>query len=183
MCAGVAELVDALDLKSSGSNTVRVRFPPSAPTFSQMPKGIDQIGLTVVFYCHDGKGNFLMAKRKDTCRDEHGRWDPGGGSIELHDSVEDTLKREIREEYCTEILDFEFLGYRDVHRLHQGIKTHWISLDFKVLIDPELVKNGEPHKFEDIDWFQLEKLPGEETLHSQMPYFIKKYWQQLNHQG
>ena len=29
--AEVAELVDALDSKSSGRNIVRVRFPPSAP--------------------------------------------------------------------------------------------------------------------------------------------------------
>ena len=32
--AGVAELVDALDSKSSAGNSVRVRFPPSAPHFN-----------------------------------------------------------------------------------------------------------------------------------------------------
>jgi hypothetical protein len=31
MQAEVVELADALDSKSSGSNTMRVRFPPSAP--------------------------------------------------------------------------------------------------------------------------------------------------------
>ena len=29
--------------------------------------GVDYIGVTVVFYCHDGKGNFLMHKRSKNC--------------------------------------------------------------------------------------------------------------------
>ena len=140
-----------------------------------MEKGIDHIGVTVVFYCHDGNGNFLMAKRKNTCRDEHGRWDLGGGGIEIHDSVEDTLKREINEEYCTDVINYEFMGYRDVHREHLGRKTHWISLDFKVLVDPLKAKNGEPHKFDEIKWFNINHLPNRDELHSQIPYFVEKY--------
>jgi len=34
---------------------------------------------------------------------------------------------EIKEEYCTDVLGFDFLGYRDVHREHNGKKTHWIA--------------------------------------------------------
>lgn len=113
-------------------------------------KGVEYTGVTVSFFCHDGKGSFLMAKRSKNCRDEHGRWDMGGGGVEFGDKIEERLKTEIEEEYCTNVLDFEFLGYRDVHREHNGVKTHWISLDFKVLVDPEKVKIGEPHKFDDI---------------------------------
>jgi len=58
----------------------------------------------------------------------------------------DTIRREVKEEYCTNASDIEFLGYRDVHREHTGEPTHWIALDFKVRIDPSLVQNGEPHK-------------------------------------
>jgi 8-oxo-dGTP diphosphatase len=136
-------------------------------------KGVDYIGNCVVFFCHDGNGKFLMSKRSVNCRDEHGTWDPGGGGIEFGQSVEDAIRTEIQEEYCTDVLEIEFLGYRDVHREHEGKKTHWIALDFKVLIDPSKVKNGEPHKLEEIAWFTLGELP--ESLHSQFPHFLNKY--------
>lgn len=138
-----------------------------------MKKGEDFIGVTVVYYCHDGKGNVLLGKRSANCRDEHGRWDPGGGGLEFGERVEDALQREIREEYCADVLGYEFLGYRDVHREHGGKPTHWIALDFKVRIDPDQVGNGEPHKLEELAWFTLDSLP--EPLHSQFPHFIDLY--------
>jgi 8-oxo-dGTP diphosphatase len=142
-----------------------------------MQKGVDFTGVTIVFLCHDGKGNILLNKRSENARDERHTWDPGGGGLELHDTVEGTLKKEIKEEYGTDVLDYEFLGYRDVHREHDGKKTHWVALDFKVLVDRSNVKNGEPHKFDDIGWFRLDALPA--PLHSQFPYFLKKYGERL----
>ncbi|MEI6420564.1 MAG: NUDIX domain-containing protein [bacterium] len=138
-----------------------------------MKKGEDYTGVSIVYFCHDGQGNFLLNKRSKNCRDEHGNWDPGGGGLEFGDTVESTLKKEIKEEYCTDVLDFEFLGYRDVHREHNGNKTHWIGLDFKVLVDRSKVKNGEPHKFDAVEWFTLDNLPT--PLHSQFPKFLKLY--------
>ena len=143
----------------------------------RMKKGEDCTGISIVFFCHDGKGNVLLARRSNTCRDEHGTWDPGGGALELHDTVEDTLKKEIAEEYCADVLAYEFLGFRDVHRENNGVKTHWLALDFRVLIDPSKVKNGEPHKLVEIGWFALDALPH--PLHSQFPYFLEKYAERL----
>ena len=142
-----------------------------------MQKGVDFIGVTVVYFCHDGNGKFIMAKRKNSTRDEHGRWDIGGGGLEFGDTVENTLRKEIKEEYCTDVLDYEFLGYRDVHRNHDGKPTHWIALDFKVRINPAMVKNGEPHKFDDVALFTFDTMP--ETVHSQLPNFLKLYRQKL----
>ncbi len=142
-----------------------------------MIKGIDHIGVSVIYFCHDGKGNFVMAKRSQNARDEHGNWDIGGGGLEFGDTVENTLKKEIKEEYCADVLDFEFLGFRDVHREHQGKPTHWIALDFKALIDPGQVKNGEPHKFDEVRWFTLKVLPS--NLHTQLPIFFEKYKEKL----
>ena len=136
-----------------------------------MKRGEDYTGVAVVYFCHDGKGNFLLNKRGVNCRDEHGTWDPGGGGIEFGDTVENSLRKEIKEEYCTDVIEYEFLGFRDVHREHNGKKTHWISLDFKVLVDRNKVGNGEPHKFEEVEWFTLNNLPT--PLHSQFPTFLK----------
>ena len=142
-----------------------------------MQIGIDCVGVAVVYYCHDGNENFFMAKRSANCRDEHGNWDIGGGAVEFGETVEATLKKEIKEEYLTDVLDFEFLGFRDVHRQHEGKKIHWIALDFKVLVDREKAGNGEPHKFDEIGWFTLKTLPS--PLHSQLPHFLEKYREKL----
>ncbi len=138
-----------------------------------MKKGEDFTGVTIVYFCHDGNGNFLMNKRSANCRDEHGCWDQGGGGLEFGDTVENTIRKEVQEEYCTDVINFEFLGYRDIHRTHNDKNTHWVALDFKVLVDKEKARNGEPHKFDEIGWFQINNLP--ENLHSQLPKFIEKY--------
>jgi 8-oxo-dGTP diphosphatase len=142
-----------------------------------MTPGTDHIGITIVYFCHDGQGNVLLAKRSNNCRDEHGCWDIGGGGLEFGDTVEDTLRKEIEEEYGTDVLAYEFLGYRDVHREHNGKRTHWIALDFKVHVDRAKAKNNEPHKFDAVEWFPVGSYPN--PLHSQLPVFLKQYQNNL----
>lgn len=142
-----------------------------------MKKGEEYAGITIVYLCHDGEGNFLLNKRGSNCRDEQGTWDCGGGGLDFGERVEGTLKKEIAEEYGTSVLNFEFLGYRDVHRMKGGKKTHWIALDFKVLVEREKAKNNEPHKFDEIGWFPLGSFP--EPLHSQLPNALRLYKEKL----
>ena len=143
-----------------------------------MKKGIDYTGITITYFCHNGTGKYLFNKRSKSCRDEHGRWDCGGGGLDFGDSPEDTLQKEIQEEYCADIIESEFLGYRDVHRENgSGDKIHWLALDFRVLVDPKQVQNGEPHKFDEIGWFTLESLPS--SLHSAVPHQIELYRERL----
>ncbi len=142
-----------------------------------MTKGFDYIGNSVIYFCHDGQGNVLFAKRSQNARDEKGIWDIGGGGIEFGETVEQTLRKEIKEEYNADVISFEFLGFRDVHREIDGQKSHWIALDFKVLIDPSGVKIGEPEKFDEIGWFTIDNPP--QPGHSQFPEFLEKYREKL----
>ncbi|RJP43599.1 NUDIX domain-containing protein [Candidatus Parcubacteria bacterium] len=142
-----------------------------------MLKGTDYPGVSIVYFCHDGEGSFVLAKRSKNARDEHGRWDIGGGGLEFGVTVEETLRKEIKEEYDAEILAYEFLGFRDVHRKHDGKPTHWIALDFKVLVPHNEVRNAEPHKFDAVEWFRMDNLPS--PLHSQLGEFFGKYRSRL----
>jgi 8-oxo-dGTP pyrophosphatase MutT (NUDIX family) len=142
-----------------------------------MKKGEDYTGIAIVYFCHNGNGKFVMAKRSQSCRDEHGRWDIGGGGLEYGHTIEETLQKEIAEEYATDILDYEFLGHREIHREHEEKKTHWIALDFKVQVDEKKVRIGEPHKFDDIGWFSLDDMPS--PMHSQLPIFFKLHASKL----
>jgi 8-oxo-dGTP diphosphatase len=135
-----------------------------------MNVGADYPGISISYFCHDGKGNVLLNLRSENCRDECGRWDNGGGGLDLGMTVEETLAKEVKEEYCADILEKEFLGYYEAFREQDGKKTHWLALFFKVRIDPVQARNGEPHKFDDVRWFKFGEFP--QPLHSQ---FMSQY--------
>lgn len=129
-------------------------------------RGLDFIGVTCSFVCHDGQGHILLHKRSKNCRDEQGNWDNGGGAHEFGHDLEDTARREIREEYGTEVLDLKFIKVYDAHRkLGDGTQTHWVAALYLAQVDPTQVKNNEPHKIDEIGWFSLDNLP--QPLHSQ----------------
>ena len=134
------------------------------------------IRVSVCFFCHDGAGKYLVAKRSKQARDEHGRWDPGAGGLKFGETLEDAVCREIQEEYSTKPLTIEHLGYRDVFREQNGTPTHWVAHDFRVLVDPTEVKIGEPHKCDELRWGTIEEIKNlDEELHSQFPAFFAKH--------
>jgi 8-oxo-dGTP diphosphatase len=129
-------------------------------------KGVDFIGVTCVFFCHDGKGNLLMHKRSQKCRDEQGKWDTGCGSMEFGETFEQTVKREIKEEYCVTPKNLRQVGVFNVLRKNDKTQTHWIKVLFVAQVDPKKVKIGEPDKMENLQWFKSNRLP--KPLHSQL---------------
>lgn len=140
----------------------------------RMHKGISFTGITTVFFCHDGDGKLLLGKRSDNARDEHGRWDPGGGGVKHGQSIEDNLKRELKEEYDVIPKKIDFIGYFDAFReSSEGLPTHWLAMCFAVLVDPNDVKINEPDMIDEIGWFTLDDLP--DPLHSQFKKFFSLY--------
>lgn len=142
-----------------------------------MKKGVDYPGITVCFYCHDGEGNYVLHKRSEQCRDEHNRWDFGGGGLQAHESLESALYRDVQEEYGVVPESHSFLGFDEVFREHDGVPTHWISFRYLVKVDRTKVVNSEPEKHSELGWYRIDALP--QPLHSMLPKEIEKYRHQL----
>ena len=140
--------------------------------------GVDFIGITTPFYCHDGNGNILMHKRSSNCRDEQGRWDAGSGKLEQGLSLEENVLQEVLEEYGCKGEIEEQLPAHDIFREQNGINTHWIAIPFIIKVNPSEVKNGEPHKIDELGWFNLNSLPT--PLHTGFSYTLKKYRDYFN---
>ena len=138
---------------------------------SDLRRGVDYIGVNVVFWCHDKEGRVLMQKRSQKCRDEQERWECGGGSMEFGETFESAIRREVMEEFGTEPIEIEYVSTENVLREHDGRRTHWIKNMHWVLVDPEKVRVGDPEKMDEIGWFSLDNLP--EPLHSQILLEVK----------
>ena len=132
---------------------------------NDMKKGVDFIGVTCAFYCHDGKGNILLQKRSQACRDEQGRWDSGAGSMEFgEENFESVVRREINEELCVDPISVTHVATTNIIREYDGKTTHWIGLVHVALLPEGSGDVGEPHKIDEIAWFAHNELP--DNLHS-----------------
>ena len=118
--------------------------------------------VSVVFVCHDGTGRILLARRSPGARDEPGTWDCGAGALEYGETFEAAVTREVTEEYAAEPLAIEQAGVRNVLR----DDSHWVAVVFRVRLDPDRVRIGEPHKFDQLGWFEPGRLPA--PRHSQL---------------
>jgi len=135
--------------------------------------GVNYIGVTTPFYCNDGKGNFLLHKRSKNCRDEQGRWDAGGGQLEFGQTPEESVLREVEEEYGCRGKIQEVLPAYSILRNLEGKNTHWVGIPFFILVDKNEVKINEPEKIDEIGWFKLDNFP--KPLHMGFTGALKRY--------
>lgn len=138
-----------------------------------MKIGVDYIGNTTAFYCHDGQGNFVLHKRSRNCRDEQGVWDNGGGKLEYGLTLEENVLKELKEELGCEGVIQEQLPSYTLLRKNNNKHTHWVATPFIILVHPKEVKNNDREKIAEIGWFKLSSLPY--PLHTGLQYVLKKY--------
>ncbi len=143
-----------------------------------MKPGLDYVGVSVAFFCHDGSGNFVFHKRSAQCRDHQGTWDSGGGKLEFGEQPEEALRRELREEYGCEGEIEEVLPPNScVTNRPDGTKTHWVILPYIVKVVRSEVKLNEPESMDEIGWFPLSNLPS--PLHPGVASDLAQYTNEL----
>lgn len=133
-------------------------------------KGKSFVGVATAVAIFNQKGEVLMAKRSENCRDEHGRWDICGGGLKLGETIDSNMRREMKEELdLTSDSQLEPIGIWQAFRKDGEDDTHWISIDHIIVVgdkEAESIKINEPENFSNIGWFNLDSLPS--PLHSQL---------------
>ncbi|WP_440064252.1 NUDIX hydrolase [Streptosporangium sp. OZ121] len=131
------------------------------------PAGRSHIGVSCSFVCHDGEGRILLHRRGPGARDSREVWDSGAGELGFGEDFEECVRREVGEEFGATALDLVQVGVANVRRTSGGLPTHWVSVQFAVLVDPREVTPSEPDRIGNLTWFGEGELPT--GLHPALP--------------
>lgn len=126
-----------------------------------MIKGKDYIGVGCGAHILNENNQILLMKRNKNCRNKAGFWSIPGGGVRPFDTIEETLKREIKEELGVDIEIIRLISV--TNDIIKEENQHWVSPQFLCRIIKGVPKNLEPHKSEEIKWFDLDNLPDKLT--------------------
>lgn len=121
-----------------------------------MKKGFDYIGVGVGGVIINDEGKYFLSKRGKKARNERGLWEFPGGVLEFGESFEETLKREMQEEFGIDIEVGEHLN--TFNHLIPDEKQHWVAIAFMCKLKKGTPKILEPEKCDEIGWFNLEEI-------------------------
>lgn len=123
-----------------------------------MKPGIDYIGVSAGAMIFNDKEELFLSKRSNKATNEHGHWEVPGGKVSFGETLQDAIKREIKEEYGVNIILLE--QFPAANHLIPKEKQHWVPTTFLAKIKKgQTPKILEPDKCDAIGWFPLNKLP------------------------
>ena len=125
-----------------------------------MKNGVDYIGVGVGAIIANSYNRYFLARRGKEARNEKGKWEFPGGSVDFNETMENALVREVREEYGFEISVKLLLDVVD--HIIPAEKQHWISPTFLCEVTSGTPRILEPHKCDEIGWFTLEEISGKD---------------------
>lgn len=130
-----------------------------------MIRGVDSIGVGVGAVILNTRNEVLVTQRGPKARNERGFWEFPGGAVELGETLESALRREILEEFGVEIEIIQLLDIVD-HILPDE-KQHWVSPTYICRITRGIPTIMEPDKCSAIKWCSIAKIPDHLSIVSQ----------------
>lgn len=122
--------------------------------------GKDVIGIGVGALIFNEEGKLLLSLRGKKAKNEVGKWEIPGGSVEFGETIEEGIKREVKEELDVEIEVKEMLQLCD--HIIPDENQHWVSPTYICELKSGTPQIMEPEKCEKLGWFSIEeaeKLP------------------------
>ncbi len=134
-----------------------------------MVPGKNYIGVGCGAFILNEKKELLLQLRNKAPEKEY--WSIPGGKVEMFETFEDAVKREIKEEVGVEIEVGELIGICD--HIIKAEEKHWVSPSYLCRIVNGEPRIMEPTKHLDMQWFALDQLPEKLTITTQ--FAIQKY--------
>ena len=141
-----------------------------------MKKGINFIGVGSGSIIFNNERKVFVAQKGPNARNEAGKWDFPGGSVEFGETCEDAVVRELNEEFEIDIEVIELLEV--VNHIIPKEQQHWVSPSFiakHIRGNPRIT---EPDKCIGFKWMKMSEInPNElsEASNSNYYKFIEKY--------
>ncbi len=104
--------------------------------------------------------NKVLLLRRANTNHELGNYSMAGGHVEKQETFVQAMIREAKEEVGIDILPQDL---RIVHLMHRGLKQNdfeYVNIFFTATKWTGKIVNAEPHKCDDLSWFDLDKLPN-----------------------
>lgn len=113
------------------------------------------------------KDKYLLTKRNDRLQNYHGKWQLPGGGLDFGESLEDCVRREMREELALVIEDVRLIP-KIYHRVYKD-EWHGVLISFlhEFAITPtKIILNEEASEY---GWFTVEEAEKLESF----PYVLE----------
>jgi 8-oxo-dGTP diphosphatase len=119
-----------------------------------MEKGKDYIGIGCWGIVTNEQGKILLLKRLDK-----DYWERPGGKVEVGETLEDSIIREVFEETGIEAKIKDFVLFEQI--LSNVNNQHWIAFCYHLEYESGELENKEPEKHMAVQWFALNEVPEE----------------------
>ena len=116
-----------------------------------MKRGIDYIGVGIGAAIFNNQRKIFLSKRGHGAQNEVGKWELPGGALEFGESFEETIVREIQEEFGFQIQPLDWL--EPYNHLVPQEHQHWVALCFICKVVSGIPKILESDKSIEIGWF------------------------------
>lgn len=131
-----------------------------------MKPGIDHIGVGCGCLILNDKNEVLLLKRSMKCKTDRGMWSRPGGTVEFGETVEEAVKREMKEEVNADVELQGFTDYTNDIKTENGVKKHWVTFGFFGRLKSGEPNIMEPDKCDDLRWFPLGRMPENLTVYT-----------------
>lgn len=122
---------------------------------SEENKKYPRVGIGVMI--QNEKGEVLLGLRRGSHGE--GEWSFPGGHQDFSERMEETAKREVKEETGLDVDKFKLISVADEMRYIESDNKHYVNIGFKAKHSGGEAKIIEPDKWKEWKWVGLDNLP------------------------